>query len=108
MHNVLAIVVGLDWLEGADTDMEGDERGVDAAVAKAIEQARREVQTGRRRRDGARLTCEDGLVAVRVPRVGAAAADVRRQRHMTVAFEERRRRSLVIGSNTPASRRKTL
>ena len=61
----------------------------DAAPRERRQQRRREVQAGGRRRDRAARAGEDRLVVGAVLRVGAAAADVGRQRHLAGPLQRR-------------------
>ena len=62
MHAVLRDVVGAHRQEGAGADMQRDGDALDAALLQRLEQRRREMQPGGRRRDRAVVGGEDGLV----------------------------------------------
>jgi hypothetical protein len=79
VHAMLAHVVDAYRLESAGADMQGDVAELHATRAQRIQQRIVEMQSRGRRRDGADLAREHGLVAFVV--VGARlAVDVRRQR----------------------------
>ena len=97
MHLVVGGVVGLDRQKGSRPDMQRHEMPLDALGVERREQLRREVQPGRRRRDGALVAGKDRLVVAAVALVvRALRGDIGRQRNMPDGMqrlvEERRRR----------------
>lgn len=78
--------VDADGLEGAESDVEGDVGGLDAALFEGFEYFGREVEASGGRGDGAGLLGVDGLVALAV--FGAVfAMDVGRERDVADAVE---------------------
>ena len=82
MHAMLGDVLDRHRQEGAGPDMKRDLGKPDPGLGKRIHQARREMESGRRRCHGSRLGGEHRLVILGVG-VGAAVrtADIGRQRH---------------------------
>jgi hypothetical protein len=66
VHRVAGEAVAAHRQEGAGPDVERDSGGRDAAGGELVEQARREMEAGGRRRDRARRAREDRLVALAV------------------------------------------
>ena len=87
MHDVLVEPAARHRPEGPDADVQRQPHDLDAARGDGGEDLRREMQRCRRRRHAARNAREHRLVALR-PRV-VAAADVRRQRNLSAACEQR-------------------
>ena len=86
MHRVPRQVLGFDGLKRSRADMECDVRDRDAGARKGIEHRAVEVQSGRRRGRRARMARVQGLIARSVGGVGGTA-DIRGQRHFTVALQ---------------------
>ena len=81
VQHVLFDFLDADWLERAKSDVEGDFRGLDAAIAEAGQNFRSEVEASGGRGDGSALAGVDGLVAVAIGG-GIGAGDVGRERDM--------------------------
>ena len=90
VHRVLGQVLGAHRLEGAGADVQRDARRVDATLREVGQHRVVEVQRGGGRGDRPRVRREHGLVAALVIG-GVGMGDVRRQRHVTVRFEQRER-----------------
>jgi hypothetical protein len=89
VHDMVVRVVGLDRKKGAGADMERQRFPKDAGLVERLDQARREMERGGGRGDGAFARGEHGLVIKKVAVVGAApAGDVGRQRHPAGALEQ--------------------
>ena len=81
VHLVFLDVLDLHGAERADADMQRDECMSDAGRLKLFQHVRREMESGRRRRHGARRAREHGLVTVAVRVEGLRRPfDVRRER----------------------------
>ena len=74
-----------DRLKGSQSDVEGDFCGLDAAVMKAGQNLRSEVEAGSRGGDRTALAGVDGLVAIAIRR-GIGAGDVGWERHVADLF----------------------
>ena len=74
-----------DRLKGSQSDVEGDFCSLDAAVMKAGQNLRSEVEAGSRGGDRTALAGVDGLVAIAIRR-GIGAGDVGWERHVADLF----------------------
>ncbi|MNQ28242.1 hypothetical protein D3C85_415150 [compost metagenome] len=93
MHVVVLDALDAHRLEGSGADVQGDEGGIHTLGADRRQQRVVEVQPGGRcsHRAGLGLVGIDGLVALAVG-VLVGAVDVRRQRHVADALEQRQHR----------------
>jgi hypothetical protein len=85
VQHVLFDLLDTNWLEGTESDVEGDFRRLDAAVAEAGKNFRSEVEAGGGCGDGSALAGVDGLVAVAIDG-GIGAGDVGRERDVADCF----------------------
>ncbi len=82
-------ILGLDRQEGAGADVQGQRLVADPRLGKRRHQFGREMERRRGRGDGALLPREHRLIIGAVAVVGGAAAgDIRRQRHPPGALEQ--------------------
>jgi hypothetical protein len=86
MEFVIFDLLGVDWLEGSEADLECDFGGLDAALVDSIEDFRSEMQAGGRGCYRSRRLGIDGLIAFAIAgRIGAG--DVGRERDVADAIE---------------------
>jgi hypothetical protein len=101
VQSVLGDVRGPDRLKRTQTDVKGDESPVDGALLQPFEESRSKMEPGCRGGDGARLPGEHGLVARTVLLVGAASANVGRERHLAAGLQEFEHPSGLVGLCQP-------
>ena len=98
VHLVIARVVRLDRQEGAGADVQGHAMEARPRRLDALEQRRREMQTGGRRGHGAVFAREHGLIVGAVGGAnGAARGDVGRQRRRAEPLDRLVERRAVEG-----------
>jgi len=66
MDFVILDTLDADWLKSSKADVQGDIDGLDAALADAVKDFRREMEAGGRSGHGAALAGIDGLIAFAV------------------------------------------
>src|SRR5271165_6220715 len=78
VHHVVADLLGLDWPEGADADVQGEVNPANSPCGQLLEDRLAEMQTRRGRSDRARTQGEDGLIPRPVARRVSPLANIRR------------------------------
>ena len=87
MHVVLFDTLDTNRLEGAGTDVQGDEGRLDALGRDGLQQRLVEMQPGRGRRNGTGMACIDSLVALAIG-ILIRPVYIRRQWHVPEAIEQ--------------------
>ncbi len=102
VHDVIFDAIDLDRLKGPWPDVQRDAGSTNPPLLDLVEQARREVQPGGRRRHGARPPRVDGLVALAVLRLSfRGPLDVGRERHRSRTLQHLVERVLRAQAHPP-------
>ena len=100
MHLVPGEIVDLNRQKSSQTDVQGHE----GVFAQLLKKFGGEVQPGCRSRDGSPFPGKNGLIAFAVRRGIASLANVRRQRYVSILFQQPGRVPRLERRHTPLAR----